>query len=176
MATILFITAANFFITGRLYFSQGQLSLRLEQIYYGNSTSAILLEWLSLLWDQIFALAGIFRSYGGNFLYIILRATRFAAGSFWLFGVAIWGAWVLHFGTSGDHFGSSGASQGAISEPRDRSGGPWERQDGRKVVRKRICIDFGVLLGPVYISSLRSRSLNVHFVRACFQVVFFVDF
>ena len=50
----------------------------------------------------------------------------------------IWEARCLHFGTLGDYFGTSGAPWGTILAPRDRPGGPWERQDGHKVVRNRM--------------------------------------
>ncbi len=66
--------------------------------------------------------------------------------------VAIREAWCLHFDILGDHFGASGAPWGGILAPRGRPGGPWAQQDGHKVVPNRICIDFGVILGPVYIS------------------------
>ena len=46
----------------------------------------------------------------------------------------------------------------------DHPGGPWEQQKGFEVVFYRILLDFGVLLGPVYISFLISRKLNLHFV------------
>ena len=42
---------------------------------------------------------------------IILRPTLSAAGPFWLLGVAIWGAWSVHFNILGHHFGS-GADPG----------------------------------------------------------------
>ena len=45
----------------------------------------------------------------------------------------------------------------------DRPGGPWERQDGHGVVQSRISIDFEVILGPVYISLLISRTLDFKF-------------
>ena len=106
----------------------------------------------------------------------ILRATPSAASPFWLLGVAIWGAWCFHFDITGCHFGTSGAPWGAILAPRDHPGGPWEQQDGHELVWSRIFIDFGVILGPVYISFLGSRSLKLHF---CFGVVsrsfFFID-
>ena len=67
------------------------------------------------------------------------------------------------FDILGRHFGTSGAPQAAILAPRGHSGGPWEQQDGVEVVRDRIFIDFGVILEPVYISFLNSRSLKFHF-------------
>ena len=109
------------------------------------------------------------------FSIFILRATPSAAGHFWPLGVAIWGAWCLHFGTPGvkDHFGTSGALWGTILAPRDRPGGAWERQDGQEVVWNRIFIDLEVILGPVYISFLNSRiEARNSFCRARSQVTF----
>ena len=50
---------------------------------------------------------------------------------------------------------------GAILEPWDRPEGPWERQHGHKVVRNRICIDFGVILGPVYVSFFALMKIEI---------------
>ena len=90
-------------------------------------------------------------------------------GPFWLLGVAIWGGLVLPFwhprksfwhlgSTPWNHFGTSGP--------------PWRTE----VVRNRICIDFGVILRPVYIIFLRSRSLKFHFVSGLFPGHFFYRF
>ena len=84
--------------------------------------------------------------------HLILLATPSAAGPFWLLGVVIWGARCLHFDILGDHFSIPRAPWGHTLALRDRPGGPWDRQDGHKVVRKRICIDFGLILGRVYVS------------------------
>ena len=40
----------------------------------------------------------------------------------------------------------------------------WERQDGHEVVQHRLFINFEVILGPVHISFLISRSLKFHVV------------
>ena len=45
-----------------------------------------------------------------------------------------------------------------------RAGGPWEQQDGVEMVVYRILIDFGLILTPVYISFLNSRSLKFRFL------------
>ena len=47
--------------------------------------------------------------------------------------------------------------------PWDDLGGPWEQQDGIKMVVYKILFDFELILGPVYISFLTSRSLQFHF-------------
>ena len=47
--------------------------------------------------------------------------------------------------------------------PRDHAVGPWEQQDGLEMVVYRILFDSGVILGPVYISVLSSRSLKLRF-------------
>ena len=74
----------------------------------------------------------------------------------------------------GNHFSTSGAPSVAIWAPRGHPGRPWGQQDGRKMVVYRIFSDFGVILGPVYIRFLISRSLEFRFVfRACFQVFFY---
>ena len=83
---------------------------------------------------------------------VILRATPFAAGPFWLFGVDI----------LGNNFSTSGASWGGILAPRDHLGGLWEQQDGLEVVIRSILFDFGVILGPVHISFFSSRRLRFH--------------
>ena len=63
-----------------------------------------------------------------------------------------WGAWCLLFDILGTHFDTSGAPWGVILAPRDHPGGPWEQQDGLEVVNNRICVDFGMILGLVYVS------------------------
>ena len=95
----------------------------------------------------------------------ILTATPSAAGPSWLCRVAIWGVRCFHFDILGDHFGISGALWGAILAPRDRSGGPWEQQDGLEVVNNRTCVDFGVISGFVYIG---------FWVKNALQIVLFV--
>ena len=47
--------------------------------------------------------------------------------------------------------------------PRDHAGGPWEQQDGLEMVVYKILFDFGVILGPVYISFLSSRTPKFRF-------------
>ena len=86
---------------------------------------------------------------------IVLRATPSAAGPFWLLGVAIWGSRCLYFDILGNHFSTSGTPWGGMLAPRDRPGGPWEQQDGLEMVGYRILFDFGMILGPVYISQKR---------------------
>ena len=54
----------------------------------------------------------------------------------------------------------------AILAPRDRPGAPWKRQDGHELLQNRIFNDFGVILGPRYLSFLSSRSLQFHFCWA----------
>ena len=71
--------------------------------------------------------------------------------------VAIWEAWCLHVHILLTFWGGP-----------DRTGGPWEQQDGHEVPRNRIFSDLGVILGPVYISFLVSKPVSVVFVRACF--------
>ena len=61
--------------------------------------------------------------------------------------------------TLGDHFGVS-ATWEAILAPRDHPGGPWEQQDGHEVVRNRIFIDFGVIVGPYFESCCWHRGLE----------------
>ena len=94
---------------------------------------------------------------------VILGATPSAAGNFWLLGIAIWGAWCLHFDILGDHFGTSGASWGAILAPRDHPGRPGEQQDGLEVVDNMILFDFGVIMGPVYVSFLGTKIFEIRF-------------
>ena len=78
---------------------------------------------------------------------------------------------VSPFRHSGNNLASREDPGGAILAPRDYPGGPWTQQDGHEVVRNRIFIDFGVIMGPVYISFLISRSLTFHLFRACFGLV-----
>ena len=79
----------------------------------------------------------------------------------------------LHFDILGIHFGPSGVPWDAILAPRDHPGRPWEQQDGLEMVVYSILFDLGVILGPVFISFLSSRSLKFHCCfRACFQVIF----
>ena len=55
-----------------------------------------------------------------------------------------------HLGsTLGSHFGVSEAPWEAILATRDHPGGPWEQQDGHKVARHRILVDFGMISGRV---------------------------
>ena len=98
----------------------------------------------------------------------ILRATPSAGGPFWLFGIAIWGAWWLLFDILGIHFGTAGAPWGVILAPRDHPGGPWEQQDGLEVVQNRISIDFAVILGPYFESLFGTEARNSHFVPQLF--------
>ena len=46
---------------------------------------------------------------------------------------------------------------------RGHPGGPWGQQDGFEMVVYRILLDFGVILGPVYIRYLNSRILKFVF-------------
>ena len=87
-------------------------------------------------------------------------------------------AWCLHFDIHilEDHVGTSGAPWGAIWAPPDHPGGPGEQQDGHGVVWNSIFIDFRMILGPVYISFLSSRSLKFHFVSGLFPCHFFDRF
>ena len=78
-----------------------------------------------------------------NVLSFILRATRSAAGPFWLLEVAIWGAWCVHVDILGDHFVTSGASRGAILVPQDHLTRPCEQQDGLEIVVYGILFDLG---------------------------------
>ena len=82
----------------------------------------------------------------------------------------------LHFGIMGNHFGTSGAPWGTILASRPNPGWPWEQQDGDEVVRNRIFIDFEVILGPLYISFLVSRSSKFHFCSGLFPGHFFIGF
>ena len=50
------------------------------------------------------------------------------------------------------HFSISGAPWDAILAPRDLLGGAWEQQDRFEVVDKIILVDFGKILGLVYVS------------------------
>ena len=69
------------------------------------------------------------------------------SGSFQLLAVAIGGlgASIL-------------APWGTILAPREHPGGPWEQQHGLEGVRHRIFIDFGVLLGPYFVSILGTEA------------------
>ena len=89
--------------------------------------------------------------------------------------VAIWGARCRHFDILGDHFSTSGAPWGAILVPRGHRGGPWEQQDGLEMVVYRIFFDFGVILGPVYISFLSSKTSKFHVFSGLFASHFFID-
>ena len=110
-----------------------------------------------------------------HLLFFILRATPSAAGPFWLLGVAILGAWCLHFDILGDRFGTSSTPWGAILARWAHPGGPWGQQDGDEVVRKRLFIDFEVR-GLVYISFLISRSLKCYVWSGLSPILFFYDF
>ena len=61
--------------------------------------------------------------------------------------------------------------------PWDHPGGPWGQQDGLEVVVSMLLVDFGVVLGPVYISFLISMSLTFHFVSGLFpgKFVFVIE-
>ena len=82
----------------------------------------------------------------------VLTATPSAADHFWLLGSAIRGPWCIFLdilggtlapsGTLGSHFSISGIPGAAILAPRDRTGGPRERQAGLVVVSNRIFVDF----------------------------------
>ena len=93
------------------------------------------------------------------------RATPYAACPFWLLGSPFRGpgARCLHFDILGDHFSTSGATWGVILAPRDHPGGPWEQQDGHEVANNRICVDFGVISGLVYVSSWGSKCVKNRF-------------
>ena len=84
----------------------------------------------------------------------ILTGTPSAAGPFWLLRIAVLEPWCFLFdrSTLASHFGISGAPWDAILAPRDHPGRPWEQQDGFEVVNNRIFGDFGMILGPVYVS------------------------
>ena len=51
----------------------------------------------------------------------------------------------------------------------DHPGRPWEQQDELETVVYRTLFDFGVILGPVYISFLSSRTSKFRF---CFSGLF----
>ena len=94
---------------------------------------------------------------------VILRATPSAAGSFWLLGIAIWGAWCILFDILGAHFCTSGAPWGAILAPRNHPGEPWGQQYGFEVVNNRIFVDFGMISGLVYVSFWDLECLKIRF-------------
>ena len=89
---------------------------------------------------------------------MILRATPSAAGPFRLLGLPFKGARCLHFDILGEHFNTSGEPSGPILAPRGHFGGQWGQQDGFEMVLYRILIDFGVIVGPVYIYFWSSRT------------------
>ena len=60
--------------------------------------------------------------------------------------------------------------------PRDHPGGPWQQQDGLEMVVYMLLFDFGVILGPVYISFLNSRNLKFDFVFGLVSRSFFNRF
>ena len=64
---------------------------------------------------------------------------------------------------------NSGDTESFISQPPTvQRSFTWERQDGHDMVRNRRFNDFGMILGPVYISFLSSRSLKYHFCSGLF--------
>ncbi len=68
----------------------------------------------------------------------------------------------------GDHFSISGEPWGTILAPQDNPWRPWEQQDGLEVVDNRILVDFGMILGRVYIGFLEFKMLEDSF---CFGLV-----
>ena len=64
----------------------------------------------------------------------------------------------LYFSVSENHFPTSGAPRRTMLAPRNHPRGPREQQDGLEVVVYTILFDLGLVLGPVYIGFLLSRS------------------
>ena len=102
----------------------------------------------------------------------ILRATPSAAAPFWLPRLP---------------FGRLRVSiltfRGAILAPRAppgetfwRLGATLEDHMEFQHLQMENLVHYWDILGPMYISFLGSRSLKLHFVRACFQVTFLIDF
>ena len=91
----------------------------------------------------------------------IFRATPSAAGPFWHSGRPFW-----HLGsTPGGYFGTSGTRWRAVGAA------GWTRDGSLQDF-----IDFVVILGPVYISDLSSKTLKFHCVSGFFPSHLFIDF
>ena len=83
---------------------------------------------------------------------------------FYLLAVAIFRFRCLYFSVSGNRSSTSGAPQRTILAPEGNLGRLWEQQDGFEMVLYRISYDFGVILGPVYMSFSSLKTLELHFL------------
>ena len=113
----------------------------------------------------------LFAAFAAMCMFLFVSANRFYqvlhVYFFWIC-FCCWEDRCLHFDTPGDHFGTSGAPLEAMSTPRDHLGEPWEQQHEHEVVRNKIFIDFGVLLGPMYISLYVFKKLETSLCSGLF--------
>ena len=76
----------------------------------------------------------------------------------------------------GGHFGISGAPWNFIFAPRDHLGGPWEQHDGHEVGNNRKLVDLGVISGPLYVSLLDTKWVNIICISRLGSRSFFYQF